>query len=360
MSEGDDSAREHDPTPRRLEEARRRGDVAQAPDLAAAAATAGLLLACAAAGAWILARSGDVAAAMLGEADRLAEQVFREDRPVLVGLAAAAAWPLLPLFLLPAALALAAIILQGALVAAPDRIAPRLSRINPIAAAAHRFGPEGLTDFAKNLTKLAVVSAVLTLFLSSRSERILALQRLPAGPGAVDLAGLLGQLLALFVGVSLVIGAIDLLIQRYLRLRRNRMTRQELMDEFREAEGDPHLRGMRRRRAEEIALSRSLAEVPKADVVIVNPTHYAVALRWRRESGRAPVCVAKGADFAALRIREAAVAAGVPVRSDPPTARAIYATVEVGAEIRTEHYRAIAAALRFAEDMRRRARERGW
>lgn len=360
MSDTDESAREHEPTPRRLEEARRRGDVVQAPDLASAGTYAGLLLSCSAFGTWMLTRTGDVAATMLGEADRIAGQVFFGDRPVLAGLAFSALWPLVPLFLVPAALAMAAMALQGAVVVATDRITPRLARINPVATARHRFGPEGLVDFLKSLTKLVLLSAMLTLFLDTRIEQILALQRLPAGPGAVELAGLLGQLLALLVAMSLGVGAVDLLIQRFLRLRRNRMTRQEVMEEYRESEGDPHLRGMRRRRAEEIALGRSLAEVPKADVVIVNPSHYAVALRWRREDGRAPVCVAKGVDFAALRIRETAVAAGVPIRSDPPTARALYATVEVGAEIRTEHYRAVAAAIRFAEDMRRRARQRPW
>jgi flagellar biosynthetic protein FlhB len=101
-----------------------------------------------------------------------------------------------------------------------------------------------------------------------------------------------------------------------------------------------------------------LADVPKADVVIVNPTHYAVALRWDRESRRAPVCVAKGVDEVAARIREAAAMAGVPVRSDPPTARALHASVEIGREILPEHYAPVAAAIRFAEKMRRRARER--
>ena len=332
----------------------------QAPDLASAAAYLGLLLSAAAFGGWMLDRSAQVAVALLGEADRIAAQTFFGERPVLAGAALSTLWPLLPLVLVPAALVLAAMALQGALVVATDRIAPKLARINPIATAQHRFGPEGLVDFLKSLTKLVVVSALLALFLEARIERILALQRLPAGPATVELMRLLGQLLAILVAVSLVIGAADLLLQRVLRLRRNRMTRQEVMDEYREAEGDPQFKGMRRRRAEEIALSRSLADVPKADVVIVNPTHFAVALRWRRESGRAPVCVAKGVDFAALRIRETAVAAGVPVRSDPATARALYATVDVGAEIRTEHYRAVAAAIRFAEDMRRRARARGW
>jgi len=98
-----------------------------------------------------------------------------------------------------------------------------------------------------------------------------------------------------------------------------------------------------------------MLDVPKADVVIVNPTHYAVALKWSREKGSAPVCVAKGVDAVAAQIRARAAEAGVPLHRDPPTARAIHATVEIGQEIRPEQYRAVAAALRFAAEMRRKA-----
>jgi flagellar biosynthetic protein FlhB len=102
-----------------------------------------------------------------------------------------------------------------------------------------------------------------------------------------------------------------------------------------------------------------LADVPKADVVIVNPTHFAVALKWSRRKGAAPVCVAKGVDEVAARIRAAAAEAGVPIHRDPPTARALHATVNLGEEVRPEHYRAVAAAIRFAERMRSRARAAG-
>ena len=114
----------------------------------------------------------------------------------------------------------------------------------------------------------------------------------------------------------------------------------------------------RRRRAQEIATNRMLVDVPKADVVIVNPTHYAVALIWSRGKGSVPRCVAKGTDEIAARIRERAQAAGVPIRRDPPTARALFATVEVGRDIRPEHYAAVAAAIRFSDAMRKKARRK--
>lgn len=119
------------------------------------------------------------------------------------------------------------------------------------------------------------------------------------------------------------------------------------------------MKGQRRARAQEIATNRMLLDVPKADVVIVNPTHYAVALKWSRSKGSAPVCVAKGVDEVALRIRAVAETARIPVHSDAPTARALHATVEIGREIAPEQYRAVAAAIRFADRMRRAARSRG-
>jgi flagellar biosynthetic protein FlhB len=138
------------------------------------------------------------------------------------------------------------------------------------------------------------------------------------------------------------------------------MTLKELKDESKEAEGDPHLKQHRRMRAQELALNQMMGEVPNADVIIVNPTHYAVALKWSRMPGAAPECVAKGVDEVALRIREAATEAGVPIHSDPPTARALYATTDIGREIDPDHYEPVAAAIRFAEAMRQKARERGF
>ncbi|NCM97925.1 MAG: flagellar biosynthesis protein FlhB, partial [Rhodobacterales bacterium] len=132
----------------------------------------------------------------------------------------------------------------------------------------------------------------------------------------------------------------------------------EMMDENKDSEGDPHTKAARRQRGYDIATNRMLEDVPQADVIVVNPTHYAVALKWDRAARRAPVCVAKGVDEIAARIRERAAAAGVPIHRDPPTARALHASVEIGQEIRPDQYRAVAAAIRFAEAMRKRARQR--
>ncbi len=361
MSGSDDSEKEHEPTQKRLDEARRRGEVVRSAELALAGAYGGLLLAALGPGAALIQRFGDAGVAFLDAGGAGLAGPRAGGTAAISGMVAATLLPVLPFLLLPAVAVLAVLLAQRAIVAAPEKLAPRLSRIDPLATARQKFGRAGLFDFAKSALKLGVISVLLGWFLADRLPRILMAQGGDAGPVAAELGRMIVQFLLLVFVLAAVTGAIDYLWQRQEHLRRNRMSRQELMEEFKESEGDPHVKGQRRQRAEAIATNRMLAEVPKADVVIVNPTHYAVALRWDRVSRRAPVCVAKGVDEVAARIREAAATAGVPIRPDPPTARAIHASVEVGREILPEHYAAVAAAIRFAEKMRRRARERrGW
>jgi Flagellar biosynthesis pathway, component FlhB len=168
------------------------------------------------------------------------------------------------------------------------------------------------------------------------------------------------SLLTMIVVIAGAIAELDWLWQVFDHQRKLRMSYEELKKDSKETEGDPYLRQARRRRAEELATNRMLLDVPKSDVVIVNPEHYAVALKWSRAKGAAPKVVAKGVDAVAQSIRVRAMEAGVPIHRDPPTARALHATVEIGHEIDEEHYRAVAAAIRYAEDVRRRAAARNW
>ena len=157
-------------------------------------------------------------------------------------------------------------------------------------------------------------------------------------------------------GISLAVGGIDFLWQSAEHIRKNRMSRKEITDEAKESDGDPHLKQQRRQRGYEIATNQMLSEVPDATVVIVNPTHYAVALRWERGQGKVPICIAKGVDEIAARIRETASENGVPIFRDPPTARQLFASVELGAPIERDQIRAVAAAIRFADLVRSKGR----
>lgn len=358
MSESDED-RDHAPTQKKLDDARLRGEVARSPDLTAALAVLGLLLAALILGRWSFQSFGDAAQAYLDRAGAIAGSADDGTGYGLWGWVLAMLTPLLPFFVLPGLAAALGLIAQRAVIFSGEKLAPQLSRIDPFANAKHKFGREGLFEFAKSALKMAVTALLLAWFIHGRLTQMTQTVWMPAGPASAELLRLVRDFLILVTALLLILGGGDYLWQLFEHLRRNRMSHQELKEEFRESEGDPHIKSQRRRRAVEIASNRMLADVPKADVVIVNPTHYAVALKWDRKSGRAPVCVAKGVDEIAARIRETAQAAGVPIHSDPPTARALFATTELGREVGRQHFAPVAAAIRYAEQMRRKARERG-
>lgn len=351
----DDAERPHDPTPKRLQDARDKGDIPRSPDLLAAASYGGLLLAVLI-GAGPLLQTAEGGAALLSRADRLAEAALTAGQPFAVGVAGSMLLPLSPFFVLPGLVVLAMLLGLRGIIFSPEKLAPTLSRINPIANAKQKFGPEGLVDFAKSLVKLILTGVALVWLAQSQGDRLLAaMARDPAGV-MFEMARVTVLFLALVFVQQLALGLCDALWQWHRFRLRNRMSDKDLRDESKESEGDPHLRAHRRQRGQEIALNRMLADMPGADVVIVNPTHYAVALKWDRAARVPPICIAKGTDEIALRIRQAAAQHGIPVRHDPPTARALHASVKIGEPIRPDHYRAVAAAIRFAEALRRRAK----
>lgn len=356
MSEGDDTEREHEPSQKRLEDARKRGDIPRSADLNAAAVYAGLVVAIFIAGNVAVQRMGSAGMTLLGQADRLAPAFLRAGRAPAAGLLADFALPFLPLLILPMIAALLSMAGQRSLIFSPDKLVPKLSRISMLTSFGQKFGRDGLFAFGKSVAKLLVV-CVLVGFLVSRhaSDTIVAL-RLSPGQSISLLVQILMEFLVLALISTLAFGGADYGWQYLQHRRRNRMSRQEMVDEHKESDGDPHVKGHRRQRGREIAMSQMLRDVAQADVIVVNPTHYAVALKWKRGDRNAPICVAKGVDDIAARIREKAAEVGIPIHRDPPTARAIHASVEVGAPIRPEHFKAVAAAIRFAEAMRKKAK----
>lgn len=352
----EDTEKSHEPTRHKLEEARKKGEVARSADLTTAAAYGGFLLAALAAGPGSVRTVGTALMVLLDQPDRLAPAVFGgRAAAALGGLLGTVALGLMAWFLIPAATALLSPLAQRAFIVAPGKLAPRLSRISPLQNAKNKYGARGLFEFAKSFAKLVLYSLVLGVFLTFRmSEMAGAVHGEPQLVGGL-MARMVTEFMFVVLLVTAAIGAVDYLWQRYDHLRRHRMSHREVRDEHKQHEGDPHMKQERRQRATRIASEQMLAEVPEADVVIVNPTHYAIALKWSRLPGAAPVCVAKGVDFLAQSIRDLAAEHGVPVRHDPPTARALYATTEIGDEIDPAHYRAVAAAIRFAETVRRRA-----
>lgn len=355
MSEDDDD-KTHDPSQKRLDDARTRGETVKSADLATAASYAGLWLALVVAGGAVVQAFGTAGIAVLERADRLAPALINTGPVLGAGWAATHLAASAPLFVVPALAVLLVLAAQGAIHFAPEKLEPKWSRLSPLATAKQKFGREGLFEFARSMLKMCVVSALLGWHLMARAPDILGSASLAPVISMGLMLSLLVEFLALVLMIVTGFGALDYLWQRAQHLRRNRMSRKDLMDEMKESEGDPHVKMQRRQRGQQIATNRMLQDVATADVIIVNPTHYAVALKWNRKARGAPICVAKGVDEIAARIREKAAAAGVPLHSDPATARAVFATVDIGQPILPDHYRAVAAAVRFAEAMRKRSK----
>jgi flagellar biosynthetic protein FlhB len=249
-----------------------------------------------------------------------------------------------------AALALAAAglvgrFVQDAPVWSAERMQPKLERINPIEGFKRTFGPIALGNFAKGIVKLIVVGAALLWVLWPEANTLESLSFLDVG---AFWALLQEKSLALMIAVLIAFGALaalDYVMTRQSYMRRQRMTRTEVKDEFRQTEGDPLVKMKLRQIRQERAGRRMMQKVPDATVIITNPTHYAVALLYDRETAPTPICVAKGIDDVALLIRETGEEAGVPLVENPPLARALYASADLDQPIPREHFEAVAKVI---------------
>lgn len=363
MSGGSESGGEKvfDPTPKKLEDARKKGDIAKSNEISAAAVYIGFLIAAFTIGPQALRDVGSALSMFLAQPDRLTGQILGSGgleltSKILMSIAAS----LSPFILAPMGLVLASLFAQQAFAPSLSKVMPKLSRLSVISNAKNKFGPTGLMEFAKSLTKLLAISATAYFLLSQEIDTVIGVVRVEPSLVSAMLGSLLAKLLIGVAIIASVIAFFDFSWQKFDHSRKLRMSYQDLKDENKESEGDPHFKSKRRQRAQEIASNRMMSEVPFADVIIVNPTHYAVALKWDRKKGSAPKCVAKGLDNIAMRIREIASESGVPIHRDAPTARSLHALVDIGSEVPEEHYRAVAAAIRFAETMRMKAREQSW
>ncbi|MFS4581693.1 flagellar type III secretion system protein FlhB [Phaeobacter sp. C3_T13_0] len=353
----DDSDKSYEPSPQKLEKARKKGDVPKSTDLSVAAAYLGLIVAIHVAGADVVEEIGTILMSFLDQPDRLAKLFFGGAGTVPVGgIMMAVGTASLPIFIVPMVAVLLSILAQRALVFAPSKLEPKLSKISIISNAKNKFGRAGLFEFFKSSVKLVLYSICMGVYLNYRLPDMIASSATGAFVIVLMMAQLALEFLILALIIALGIGVIDASFQQAEHNRKNMMSRQELVDEGKDSDGDPHMKAARRQKAQQLAMSQGVADVAEADVVIVNPTHYAVALKWDREPGQAPICVSKGVDEVAAVIREVANENGVPIHSDPPTARALHAAVEIGSEIQEEHYAPVAAAIRFAEEMRKRAK----
>lgn len=353
----DDNDKSFEATPQKLQKARDKGEVVKSNDLSAVAAYSGFTIALLTVGQYSTSHLGAALMVIIDQSPEISQLLMSGTAAgpiggLLTGVALSAG----TMLLVPAAIVLLTLLAQRALVFAPSKLVPKLSRVSIPSNAKNKFGRGGLFEFCKSFVKLLIYCVCLALFLQSNLSDILSAAAASPQASILLMMNLLFRFLFIVVAVTLAIGVIDYLWQYSEHMRKNRMSRKELQDETKDSEGDPHVKQQRRQRAQDIATNQMMADVPKADVVIVNPTHYAVALKWTRARGTAPVCVAKGVDEVAASIRRTAMESGVPIHSDPPTARVLHATADIGNEISEAYYRPVAAAIRFAEAMRKRAK----
>ncbi len=356
MAEDDAAEKSFEATPKKLEDARKKGEFPKSTDINAAASYLGLIVALVVVGPGAVERLGSLSSNLLRNADRLAADGFgAAGWPFLGNILAELTKSLAGIFGIPAFAVIGVLVVQRAWVFAPTKIAPKLSRISMLSGLKNKFGPNGLFEFAKSAFKLCVVALLLGWFAVLNRDVLLMSATQTPGQIAVLMSDLIVEFLLLVFLLSLAVGGVDYLWQVATHLKKNRMSRKEIEDETKSSEGDPHNKQIRRQRGYEIAMNQMLADVPKSDVVMVNPTHYAVALKWNRDTDSAPICLAKGVDEIAARIKEIAQSSDIPIHSDPPATRAIYGTVEIGQQIFPEHYKAVASAIRFAEAMQKKA-----
>jgi flagellar biosynthetic protein FlhB len=349
--ENEANERTEDPTPRRLEEALNRGDVVKSGEVNTWFMIAGGTL-------MIMVFAAPMATSLQATFRGLLAKSYQlpTDGPALIELAKTLAVDVMAAFGIPLLLlsvaAFASNLVQHRLVFTTEPIKPQLSRISFDAGMARLFSLQALANFGKGLVKLCIVGAAMAALLWPERHRLGMM--VSSDPAAILplIRSLAMKMLGTVVAILAVVATADYLFQYRQWYDRHKMSLREVKEEFRQTEGDPAVKGKLRQLRNARMRKRVMAAVPKASVVITNPTHFAVALKYERGMN-APVCVAKGVDLIARKIREIAEKHDIPVVENPPLARALHGTVEIDQEIPAEHYRAVAEIIGYIMRLRR-------
>jgi flagellar biosynthetic protein FlhB len=332
------------PTERKREDARNEGRVARSTELTAAVDLIGAFLLIMMLGGTLAAGGSVILRDVLGSLDAGGESNLADlcRRTALAGARVVG-----PLLLLICAVAVVANVAQVGFLLTTKPLEPKLDRMNPVSGLKRIFSMRSLAKAGVNILKAIAIGAVAWFQLRGAGAQLTALPLFTAAGAWAEIFRLAAILAIWLLVIMLLIGMIDYTYQRWQHTRDLRMTKHEVKDERRSMEGDPQLKGRRLRMAREIAMQRINGAVPKADVIITNPTHFSIAIRYEEGTMRAPRVVAKGVDELAMRIRHVARTHRVPIVERPPLARAIYRSVPVGHEIRPEFYEAVAEVLAY-------------
>ena len=358
MSQDSGQDRTEEPTEKRLREAREKGDVPRSRELANLAVlgmTALAMLAMAssigrAAQGW-LRGALTFEPGLLGNPDQLAGHFAR----LLAGLMV----PFLPVLGVALLACLVSPAVMGGLRWANKSLQPDFKRLNPASGLKRIYGKEGFAELLRSLLRVVLVAGVGALVISGAMSKLLAIPRMSL-EGAIGTGlDVAAMTLVSIVGSLALLAAIDVPWQKFQHRSKLKMTKQEVRDELKQTEGNPELKARMRQVARQMSQRRMMEAVPTADVVVMNPTHYAVALKYDSGTMRAPRVVAKGVDEMALRIRELATSHRVAVVEAPPLARALYRQAQVDQEIPVKLYAAVAQVLSYVYQLRHWSPGRG-
>ncbi|WP_432799472.1 flagellar biosynthesis protein FlhB [Poriferisphaera sp. WC338] len=344
-----DAEKTEAPTPRRVQEARQDGNVARSPDLTAACILfAAVLL--------LYFMGNQVFGGMKVALQQQLSGAFAVDnnpaQPTDVGrLAQSSVYMLFravgPVLVCIFVISLVVTVVQVGFLLTPKPLQPKFSRISPIKGIANLFNARSAIKLMMSLLKVIIISAVAFVLIRADLIQILHIGELPPRQAILVMGYLLFKFAIIIAVILFVLALIDYAFQRWNHTRDLRMTKQEVKEEMKRMEGDPLVKQRRTQVARQLAMQRIAQAVPTADVIVTNPTHFAVALKYDSDDMRAPRVVAKGADYMAMRIRQIAATHDIPIVERKPLARALYNTVEIGQEIPSEHYAAVAEILAY-------------
>lgn len=343
------------PSSKRISDARERGEVARSMDLASAGQ---LLVICITVQVFARPLMDGMGRSLRHGLDFSATENSLNVTGVqelLTRLTMNGAWAAMPILLIAMVATYLAHAGQFGFVLTTKPLVPNLGKLNPIAGFQKLFGISNAGKSGVSVLKVILVFAVGSAYVWKLLPRIASLPSLTMAGAMKEVASMTIGLVIWLLLIFLLLGAVDYIFQRWSFMRGLRMTKQEVKDERKDMDGDPQLKGKRLRRAREIAMQRISRDVPKADVIVTNPTHFAVAIQYDPATMPAPKVVAKGGDLLALRIRQVASANAIPIVERPPLARAIYYGVEVGQEISPEHYQAVAEILAYVYRLEKQA-----
>ncbi len=343
----DPGERTEEPTEQKLRKARERGQVGRSQDFGAVVMMSGAAILLLAFGTRASGMMFGVLRDVLGGSAPGRQVVVGDVTAILVWLGGRATVILVPTMILMFIVAAFSQVVQVGFGLSPEALNPKLDRLNPVAGFKRVLGPKGWVKFIMDFTKVILITIVVIIVLVRWLPAVSQLPHSDLRTGAIVALRAMIELIAWMLLALLIIGFADLKYQKWQHRHDNKMTKQEVKEEQKSMDGDPEMTQRRSRVAREIAMQRVQQDVPNADVVLTNPTHFSVALKYDSKTMAAPEVVAKGADYVALKIREVARTHGVPIVERPPLARALYRGVDVGQAISPEHYEAVAEVLAY-------------